>query len=242
MRMFGVCRNSFWRFAVAALSVALVSSVAELRGDLIIEVQDASVTPGGQSSVDVTIRSDSGTLNLDDFSISVGITGSITNGQLLFSAVQMSDTDMSGLSDYVFSTSRLSSGDIRYYSTTVTTPPLTIVAADATLFGSPKQGVSIGTASLLLARLNVSHTFFSTAADSLGDTYTLTVNNPPVPPGGPRDTYFKDKDGSDVAFTIGRAGLLTVTPEPSVAMLGGVAACVTAFWLRRRRATLHGSA
>ena len=242
--MFGVCRNSLWRFAVAALSVALVSSVAELRGDLIIEVQDASVTPGGQSFVDVTIRSDSGTVNLDDFSISVGITGSITNGELLFSAGQMSDADMSGLSDYVFSTSRLSSGDISSYSTTVTTPPLTIVAADATLppFGSPKQGVSIGTASLLLARLNVSHTFFSTAADSLGDTYTLTVNNPPVPPGDPRDTYFKDKDGIDVAFTIGRAGLLTVTPEPSVAMLGGVAACVTAFWLRRRRATLHGSA
>jgi len=236
--MFGVCRNSFWRFAFAVLSVALVSSVEELRGDLIIEVQDASVTPGGQSFVDVTIRSDSGTLNLADFSISVGITGSITNGQLLFSAVQMSDTDMSGLSDYVFSTSRLSSGDISYYSTTVTTPPLTIVAADATLppLGSPKQGVSIGTASLLLARLNVSHTFFSTAADSLGDTYTLTVNDPSG------DTYFADKDGNAVAFTIGRAGLLTVTPEPSVAILGGVAACVTAFWLRRRRATLHGSA
>jgi len=239
--MFGVCRNSFWRFAVAALSVALVSSVAELRGDLIIEVQDASVTPGGQSSVDVTIRSDSGTLNLDDFSISVGITGSITNGELLFSAVQMSDTDMSGLSDYVFSTSRLSGGDTSFYSTAVTnSPPPTIVAADATL-PIPNQGVSIGTASLLLARLNVSHTFFSTAADSLGDTYTLTVNNP-VPPGVPPDTYFKDKDGRDVAFTIGRAGLLTVTPEPSVAILGGVAACVTAFWLRRRRATLHGPA
>ena len=89
---------------------------------------------------------------------------------------------------------------------------------------------------MLLARLNVSHTFFSTAADSLGDTYTLTVNDPSG------DTYFADKDGNAVAFTIGRAGLLTVTPEPSVAMLGGVAACVTAFWLRRRRATFHGSA
>lgn len=236
--MFGVCRNSYWRFAVAALTVALVLSGAELRGDLIIEVQDASVTPGGQSFVDVTIWSDSGIVNLNDFSISVGITGSITNGQLLFSAGQMSDADMSGLSDYVFSTSRLSGGDTSFYSTTVTTPPPTIVAADATLppFGSPNQGVSIGTASLLLARLNVSHTFTSTAADSLGDTYTLAVNSPSG------DTYFEDKDGNPVAFTIGRAGLLTVTPEPSVAILGGVAACVTAFWLRRRRATLHGPA
>jgi len=237
--MFGVCRNSYWRFAVAALTVALVLSGAELRGDLIIEVQDASVTPGGQSFVDVTIRSDSGIVNLNDFSISVGITGSITNGELLFSAGQMSDTDMSGLSDYVFSTSRLSGGDTSFYSTTVTnSPPPTIVAADATIppFGSPNQGVSIGAASLLLARLNVSHTFTSTAADSLGDTYTLAVNSPSG------DTYFEDKDGTPVAFTIGRAGLLTVTPEPSVAILGGVAACVTAFWLRRRRATLHGPA
>ena len=171
--MFGVCRNSYWRFAVAALTVALVLSGAELRGDLIIEVQDASVTPGGQSFVDVTIRSDSGIVNLNDFSISVGITGSITNGELLFSAGQMSDTDMSGLSDYVFSTSRLSGGDTSFYSTTVTnSPPPTIVAADATIppFGSPNQGVSIGTTSLLLARLNVTHSFFSTAADTLGDT------------------------------------------------------------------------
>ena len=237
--MFGVCRNSYWRFAVAALTVALVLSGAELRGDLIIEVQDASVTPGGQSFVDVTIRSDSGIVNLNDFSISVGITGSITNGELLFSAGQMSDTDMSGLSDYVFSTSRLSGGDTSFYSTTVTnSPPPTIVAADATIppFGSPNQGVSIGTTSLLLARLNVTHSFFSTAADTLGDTYTLTVNDPSG------DTYFADKDGNAVAFTVGRAGLLTVTPEPSVASLGGVAACVTAFWLRRRRATLHGPA
>lgn len=237
--MFGVCRNSYWRFAVAALTVALVLSGAELRGDLIIEVQDASVTPGGQSFVDVTIRSDSGIVNLNDFSISVGITGSITNGELLFSAGQMSDTDMSGLSDYVFSTSRLSGGDTSFYSTTVTnSPPPTIVAADATIppFGSPNQGVSIGTTSLLLARLNVTHSFFSTAADTLGDTYTLTVNDPSG------DTYFADKDGNAVAFRIGRAGLLTVTPEPSVAILGGVAGCVTAVWLRRRHATLHGPA
>jgi hypothetical protein len=233
MRMFGVCRNSYWRFAAAALSVALVLSCAELRGDLIIEVQDASVTPGGQSFVDVTVRSRSGTLNLNDFSISVGITGFITNGELLFSAGQMSDTDMSGLSDYVFSTSRLSSGDTSFYSTTViNSPPPTIVAADA-LVGLSPQGVSVGTTSLLLARLNVTHSFFSTAADSLGDTYTLAVDNPSG------DTYFLDKDGNSVAFTIGRAGLLTVTPEPSVAILGGVAACVTAFWLRRRRAQLH---
>lgn len=237
--MFGVCRNSYWRFAVAALTVALVLSGAELRGDLIIEVQDASVTPGGQSFVDVTIRSDSGIVNLNDFSISVGITGSITNGELLFSAGQMSDTDMSGLSDYVFSTSRLSGGDTSFYSTTVTnSPPPTIVAADATIppFGSPNQGVSIGTTSLLLARLNVTHSFFSTAADTLGDTYTLTVNDPSG------NTYFADKVGKPVAFRIGRAGLLTVTPEPSVAILGGVAGCVTAVWLRRRHATLHGPA
>lgn len=234
--MFVMCRNSFWRFAVSAFSVLLLSFTAELRGELIIEVQDSTVNPGGQSFVDVTVRSRWGTLNLNDFSISVGITGSSTNGELLFSLGQMSDTDMSGLSDYVFSTSRLSSGDISSYSTTVTNrPPPTIVAADATLSPSapPYRGVSVGTTSLLLARLNVTHSFFSTAADSLGDTYTLAVDNPSG------DTYFEDKDGNSVDFTIDRAGLLTVTPEPSVAILGGVAACVTAFWLGRRRAPLH---
>lgn len=226
-----------WRFVMSrvgwsVLSFVAIATTSQLRADLIVEVQDASVNPGGESIVDVTVRSRSGVLSLSEFSIDVRIAGSIANGELLFidSSGQMSDTDMAALSDYVFSAGVISPFS-SFYNTAVDNTVPKIIANDAILGLSPPD-VSIGATPLLLARLKLTHSYFSTAAESLGDTYTISVD------AASADTFFKDSGGSSVAFSIGRAGLLTVTPEPSVAVLGGVAGCLAACWLNRRRATV----
>ena len=222
------------RVGWSVLAFVAIAATSQLRADLIVEVQDASVNPGGESIVDVTVRSSSGVLSLSEFSIDVRIAGSIANGELLFidSSGQMSDTDMAALSDYVFSAGVISPFS-SFYNTAVDNTVPKIIANDAILGASPPD-VSIGATPLLLARLKLTHTYSSTAAESIGDTYTISVKDRDAS----ADTFFKDSGGSSVAFSIGRAGLLTVTPEPSVAVLGGVAGCLAACWLNRRRATV----
>lgn len=219
-------------FAICcAVMAEMFAMASQVRGDLIIEVQDASVNPGGEGFVDVTIRTDSGAMNLDDFSIELGITGATTHGVLQYSLTQLSDVEMAAVADYVFSTSNLPGGFSSFYNV-VTPDAVTGVAADFMI--SSGTGVTITTASALLARFKVTHTFSGTAAESLGDTYTLTVTNPSG------NTYFNDNNGNPLAFTVGRAGLLTVTPEPSLALTGSVAGCLMAFWLRRRQLKATG--
>ena len=196
------------------------------RADVIVEVQDATVSPNGTGYIDILI---SGTAsdNLDSFQISASITGSVANGSLIFSAAQ---PDISAEADYVFL------GDSGGYSGTQGSPTTDVSALDGT---ASFLGVTLTGTKKLVARFAFEHT---ETGVSVGDTYTVTLTGVGTDPLND-STWFADSSITGLTIDLGASdlsGTITVAsavPEPGPLVLLGLSVCVGGgrHLLRRRK-------
>ena len=205
-----------WLWVVPLLAAAVQMPV---RGDLIIRVDDESIVQGGETDVDVSIRSDSTTdLSGFQFRFSVSNNG-ISGTQLQF--VNPQPTDYQSSPNYVFASPSGLTGSVGSPVTTY---------ADGNVTLDPAGFETIDSNWHLLARLRLTAATGVGLAPLPGETFTLSLASMP-------DTEFDDPDFNPIGFTNEQGGdsitgTITVqspamVPEPStlvVAMCGIVGA------------------
>jgi hypothetical protein len=209
-------------------------------GDIIVDVQDASISAGGTGFIDVLISS-TGTDNLYLTSYHFEITGSVANGELQFrpNAFQTNvQQSVVAPVPYVFS-GDTNSGN---FFANRQDPTLTqIIGGDSTLSGT---GISLTSTQALLARLQVEH-ITGTPLAAVGDAFTVKLINDDN--GTPVDftddsTYFLDDSLNNLAIdplSYSGSGTITITsaavPEPSTFGVLGFAsiAFIGKRWRRR---------
>jgi hypothetical protein len=219
---------------------AFLSVPAAAFGDIIVDVQDASISAGGTGFIDVLISS-TGTDNLYLTSYHFEITGSVANGELQFrpNAFQTNvQQSVVAPVPYVFS-GDTNSGN---FFANRQDPTLTqIIGGDSTLSGT---GISLTSTQALLARLQVEH-ITGTPLAAVGDAFTVKLINDDN--GTPVDftddsTYFLDDSLNNLAIdplSYSGSGTITITsaavPEPSTFGVLGFAsiAFIGKRWRRR---------
>jgi hypothetical protein len=215
------------------VAMMLTWSVGQACGGVIVSVQNGTIAAGGTGSVDVYIRSSSGSFDLYSTSYFLEITGTTTNGDLIFrdDADQTSEQQtVSGSVPYVF----YGNTDSTNWFATRQTLATELVGGD---FTTASTGVSVGTTDLLLARLQLQH-ISSTPASSVGDTFTIALK-------AVNETEFVDSALPPIPFRIEPAsytnvGTFTIlagasaVPEPG-GILASIAAVVVAAARYRRR-------
>ncbi len=191
-------------------AIALICSlcIANAKAGIIVEVGDASISAGGTGYVDVLVSSD-GSDVLDSFSILAEISGSASNGSLIFDSTTI---DVVGESNYVFSSDPSSGGQIIFVDADPPAFSTQVSVSDST---ETFSGVTLNSSTKLLARLALSHSTV-TASAAVGDTFTITLINTT---GSSIDTQFFDIGGSPIAISTNNVGTVTITaaavPEPS---------------------------
>lgn len=201
-------------------AIALICSlcIANAKAGIIVEVGDASISAGGTGYVDVTAKSDSGSVSIDGYSVVIGVSSATVNGSISFDDPQ---TDISSESNFLFS--GVASGD---YLTNV---DFDSVDRKVTYLDYVTIPVSMDTTPKLIARVSFTHIAINT---SEGGTFTLTVDTV-------NSSFSDDSDPfNSVVHSIGipRNGQITVTasvPEPSSFIV--LLTLGTAIGLRRGR-------
>ncbi|MDA9777938.1 PEP-CTERM sorting domain-containing protein [Rubripirellula sp.] len=201
-------------------AIALICSlcIANAKAGIIVEVGDASISAGGSGYVDVTAKSDSGSISISAYAVVIGVSSATLNGSISFDDPQ---TDISSDSNFLFS--GVASGDY-----------LTYVYVDngsgnVSYLDYTNTPVTLNTTSKLIARVSFTHIAINT---SEGDTFTLTVDTT-------NSSFSDDSDPfNPVVHLIGtpRNGQITVTasvPEPSSFIV--LLTLGTAIGLRRGR-------
>lgn len=201
--------------------VFLTFCCPSLRGDLIVEVQDASVNPGGTSFVDVYVSS-SEVLGdaLNDYIFSLTISGPTSDGKLEFSD-DPDQPSMAGVADYVFSGAPL------YFASRDLSDSRKLTVSGSSSASPPGSDVTVFGAKLLLARLRVEHTVVTTAGLTLGQRYQISVDS---------GAAFSHGATFDPVTAGTFDGFVTVTPEPScvAVMVAFTGAFVFRRWRGRR--------
>jgi len=200
----------------------LVGLAGESRASFVIDVGDATVLPGGVTTVPVYIRS---TLTagepLNNFSFSFQV-DTLGPTQLDFLNPQF-DGQLSQ-PNYVFAGNSTSSvfPPVGVVTTTIV-PNDTFIGGDATLDG---LSVLVPQSDMLLALLNF--TTLTVLPPEIGDVFRVSLM------ANANTAFFGEVDGPTVGFT-STTGTVTVVPEPSSAWLVVVGAAVVA--LRRTQST-----
>lgn len=223
----------FKRILAAVACTALILSSAPLRANLIIMGVDATVNAGGNTTVDVLIRSD-GTDNVDLANYAFQITalgGAVST--LSFSTPF--DFSESNDPNYLFAGDSL--GILEVPPNIPPAFPQLFTAGDLTSSGN---GVNLGVSNRLLARLDLTHSLAAnqTAAQANGERFQISLLNN-------GDTFFDDSTFpipnpvgiAPESFSAGNSAVVTVfgaasVPEPSSLLLCGLSAIPL---LRRRR-------
>lgn len=232
------------RFVILTLLWTLLPQAAT--ADIIVDVQDASISAGGIGFVDVLISS-TNTNPLQFASYEFLISGSILNGALRFRSPQLStEQSVMGPPEYMFF------GDTDPGNFSAVRNPLNF----ANLTGSDSTGSIMNIAGdlntgvfKLLARLELEHVT-ATPLAAVNDTFSLQlINNTGIDPFDPFDdsTLFLDDTLSvqDIdASSFASIGTITITsaaaavPEPSTfGLLAVVAVGGLCRRIRRRSAT-----
>jgi hypothetical protein len=218
-----------WLWVVPLLAAALQMPV---RGDLIIKVEDKSIVQGGETDVDVSIRSDS-TTDLSGFQFQFSLSNNGMSGtQLQF--VNPQPTAYQSSSNYVFASPSGMTGSVSSPFTTY---------ADVNFTNDPAGFETIDSTWHLLARLRLTAATGG-LAPLPGETFTLSLA--PMP-----DTafVFVDSNSSNlIPFTNEQGGdsitgTITVqspaiVPEPSTlaVAISGIIALSTVGYRSKRRA------
>lgn len=222
-------------------------------GDIIVQVQNASITSGGTGFVDVLISS-TGTDNLYSAGYDFQIFGLQGNGSLIFrpSFNPLSPLDPSNQTNseqavnspnaYVF----LGDTDAANFYAIQDPSETRMLGGDSTL---STNNISLTSTQLLLARLEIQHVT-GTPLAAIGDTFTIAlVNNDNVTPVDLTDdsTLFQDNGFNPLTFAAGsdpsaflNVGTVTITaaavPEPGTfAVLTIAAASWCGHRFRRRK-------
>jgi hypothetical protein len=215
------------------LLIALVclAWASPVQAGLVFSLANAYIPLGGEGSVDILIRSTTGTDTLSNFQGYFTITSLGSGSPLLFLSA---DVD----SHYIFDGNSINAiYGLPSYSLDSLAPNSIMVGdqTQGTLEGGPSDNVTVSSSTnAMLARLM----FSVPATASVGDTFDLSLA------GSPTSVFQTNVWDSpeDVSFTSGSLGTLTVTavPEPAtivVLVTGG--ACVVGFMgvraLKRRR-------
>ena len=220
--------------------IVVLSASTSCFGDIIVDVQNASISAGGTGFIDVLISSDV-TDNLFQSAYHFEITGSVANGSLQFRpSVFQTNVQQSVVTPvpYVFA------GDTdpgNFFATRQDPTVTQIIGGDNTLSGT---GISLTTTQTLLARLQVEH-ITGTPLAAVGDTFTVKlINNDNGTPGDFTDdsTQFKDDLLNNLTIdplSYSGSGTITITsaavPEPSTFAVLGFAsiAFIGKRWRRR---------
>ena len=229
------------RQALLCLCVLLPVPAPAL-GDIIVDVQNASISAGGTGFVDVLISS-TGTDNLFLTGYHFEITGSVANGALQFrpNAFQTNaQQSVVAPVPYVFA----GDTDSGNFFANRQDPTLTqIIGGDNTLSGT---GISLTSTQALLARLQVEHVT-GTPLAAVGDTFTVKLinddNGTPVDFTDDSTQFLNDTLNNLTIDPLSYFGSGTITiasaavPEPSTfAVLAIASAAVIGKRLRRRKA------
>jgi len=199
------------RFVAAC--VIIVGSVSSASAALIITVGDLKIDPGKTGSVDVTIRSTTGTDLLDIFGAVLQI-----NGPGLTFVNPPGDTQLADL-NYIFNGDSLGLGGVILSNAN---PDDTYFGGDGTV---SMAGVLVPTTDSLLLRLDV----MASASTKPGDTFTISLQT------GDPDTFFVDPNFAPIDFST-TAGTVTITPEPtSIFVLGMTMSGLAVVWRKRQR-------
>lgn len=206
-----------WRWMIGLL-VLLVGQATTVQADLIITVGSGVVDPGKTTTVDVFIRSTTGTDKLDSFSLEYLLT-LVTPGGTAVASFTNPQSD-SQLTDgaYLLDGNSLAANNL-YPPTLVSTTNY----LNDTYFGGDGAivpPVLVPTTDTLLTRLDI-----TAGAGSPGNVYSLGLLSGPF-------TVFFDNTFAPIPFAT-TAGTLTVIPEPGTVFL--LAGGVTAVWYLRRR-------
>ncbi|MFO1000539.1 MAG: hypothetical protein U0936_09375 [Planctomycetaceae bacterium] len=221
--------------------IIVLSASASCFADIIVEVQNGSISTGGIGFIDVLISSDA-TDNLFQTAYHFEITGSAANGSLQFRSDPFQTNDQQSViapAPYVFGADI----DPGNFFATRQDPTLTqIIGGDNTQSGA---GVSLTSTQLLLTRLYVEH-ITGTPLAAVGDIFTIKlINNDNSTPGDFTDdsTQFKDDLMNNLTIdplSYSGSGTITISsaavPEPSTfAALATVVAAILQERLRRRK-------
>lgn len=218
--------------------LSLMALTVPVKADVIVAVQDASVTTNGTGFVDVLISSSVASELLTTTSFEFMINGSPTlNGSLEF----LAEPDAPNYSppDYVF-------GPATGNFVDSVLPSTAIFGGD--MHGVGDTSVTITPTAQTLVRLNLQHTAIGDPALAVGSSFTIGLN-----PLGANDFSFWDDSDPDPSnhtlvslgidpesFT--KLGTITITsaavPEPSTfAIMAMVGVGVIGRKMRRRRLT-----
>lgn len=208
---------------------ALLSVPAAAFGDIIVDVQDASISAGGAGFVDVLISSNATLTDLvASFGFEFQISAPTVNGALRFSAVQSdSETTAQGPLDYDY----VFLGDsINFTAVRQITDEQSLVGGDA---ASTNAVISGGP--FLMARLELEH-ITGTPLAAVGETFTISLIPGPF-------TTFADANGDPVAPFSSSSGTVTITsaavPEPGSVSVLFASSVFGVWWTRRKRKDLR---
>jgi len=211
----------FFRAIVASIAILLLGAGAGY-GDLVIDIGDLELVPGGTGYLDVSVSGAGGGQTLNAYAFEYRITKTSGVGRLEFVSPQPSYlTD----SDYVFFGNSFDYENGQSVGTVSQTsvPNDTFSGGDLT---NDSSNVTVSAAKLL-ARLQV--TANTALPPQVGDTYSISLIS--------SGTGFSDTGGS-VNWS-SDSGTITMTPEPGslVAILSGGVCLAALGWCRscRRR-------
>lgn len=204
--------------------VALGVSVRTCRAELVFSFQDKFLKSGEEGSIDVFIRSTTGSdhVQFANYAFDITFPNTASPGFLQFqpTALQLkTEQSVSSPFPYIFF------GDTNSANINAVVQPQTpqaITGFDSTASGND---VTIGTSNLLLARLELKHIGASQSGD-----FTIRLRN------DPGQTFFEDRNGNraTISFASSSFGTVSVSavPEPSSLVL---CAIVIAFTIRHNR-------
>lgn len=234
--MYSLCSQTsslFAAFRHVCLSLVLLAVPSSASADLIIEIADGSIQPGGTATADVTIRTSDGT-DLPVFgSFDLKFAISAAAGVLNFYAPGLGAEDFLTDPDYVFFSL---SGAIQDSSVFWVPPTDEGNGPDTVITGSDYNAdiaqLPVSRSMALLARLyllsDVNTSVGSTAVISITDANVYDANSDPLLP-----------------LTFSSTATFTVTPEPSALALLIAAAVISGPALirkARRRASVDDKA
>ncbi|MCA9050584.1 MAG: PEP-CTERM sorting domain-containing protein [Planctomycetaceae bacterium] len=223
-----------YRSITAAALTACILTTASGQADIIVDVQDTTITAGGTGTVDVLISSNGLSTDQFDFASYVfGITPVGSPSTTLQFADPQSTTE-SGLGTYVFAAD-LAAGGLDF----IVNDPAEVEGSDFTDTGSL---ITLSGTQQLLAQLDLEH-LPPGAGLGAGDQFRITLVNTSA--FGGSDTEFLDgitpaTIDADSFNPLGvGGGLITVTsaavPEPGTFALSGIAVLAGAVHNRRKK-------
>jgi hypothetical protein len=203
-----------------------VSWTSKARADLIIDVQDATLTAGGTGVVDVYVRSN-GTDSISTFNLEFQITGFHPSGSLRFSSIQSNAVQQATAPNYIFLNASSSSN----FGYARQDPVLTTLIGGDQRIGNTNTTVT--SSNLLLARLAIEHQTPTPLTAS--GVYQLSLVG--------ANSLFADSNFTPLNIQSSTPGTITVTavPEPSSGLLLGTCLCAASLKRRRKKCATNNN-